>query len=163
MINAIFAYDCDGGIGKNGVLPWPHNSSDMKWFSDNTKNGIVIMGRKTWESLGSVRLKNRINVVLTSDANAINGNPDITISIQDGLTLDFINKLSELYKDKKLWVIGGGEVYKQLIPHCDYLYVTEFSEKYDCDTFINKNMLKPFRVLSTKQGEDCTFSILGRV
>jgi dihydrofolate reductase len=56
-----------GGIGINGALPW-HIKADMKYFRELTEHHIVIMGRKTWESIGSKPLPNRLNVVVTSSA-----------------------------------------------------------------------------------------------
>ena len=51
MIKAILAVDEKGGVSKHGSMPWPKNLLDMKWFVENTKNQIVVMGRKTWDSL----------------------------------------------------------------------------------------------------------------
>lgn len=80
-VNAILACDTEHGIGKNGGLPWPHNPADMKWFADNTRDGVVVMGRKTWDSLGNMRLKGRVNVVLSGDVASVKGNPDVAFSV----------------------------------------------------------------------------------
>lgn len=163
MINAIFAHDSSYGIGKNGALPWPHNSADMKWFSENTKNGVVIMGRKTWESLGSMRLKNRVNIVLTRNIESVVGNPDMVLCAQGDALYETIINITENYASKKLWIIGGAELYKQTIPYCDHLYITAFKQQYDCDTFIDKSLIKPFTQASVKETDDCTFSIWTRL
>ena len=65
MIKAILACDEEWGIGKDGDLPWPHNSADLKWFKDNTVNGIVVMGKSTWDSLPRKPLPKRKNIVVT--------------------------------------------------------------------------------------------------
>ena len=67
MINAIFAVDSQGGLGKNGSLPWPKNSEDLRWFKQNTLGHIVVMGGNTWrDPLMPKPLPGRINVVITS-------------------------------------------------------------------------------------------------
>ncbi len=67
MIKAIMAVDEKGGISKGQSMPWPKNSTDLKWFKENTLNNIVIMGRKTWEDpFMPTPLKSRINVLVTN-------------------------------------------------------------------------------------------------
>ena len=67
MIKAIMAVDDEGGISKNGSMPWPKNLNDLKWFKNNTLNNIVIMGRFTWvDPFMPSPLKNRINVLVTN-------------------------------------------------------------------------------------------------
>ena len=66
MIRAILAHDSQWGIGKNGDLPWPKNSEDLKWFKECTTGCTVMMGRGTWESLKFKPLPNRTNAIVTS-------------------------------------------------------------------------------------------------
>jgi dihydrofolate reductase len=163
-INAILACDTQYGIGRNGGLPWPHNPADMKWFADNTRDGVVVMGRKTWDSLGNMRLKGRVNVVLSSDVESVKGNPDIAYSVGPNEMQKLLQNLEMEYPTKKIWIIGGGEIYRQALPFCNNLYLTKFKESYDCDTFINSNQLKVFQQLtSEKQSDECSFSIWSRV
>ena len=63
MIKAILACDEDWGIGKDGELPWPHNSADLKWFKENTTGGVVVMGKSTWDSLPFKPLPKRENII----------------------------------------------------------------------------------------------------
>ena len=66
MIKAIMAIDDKGGISKNGSMPWPKNTSDLKWFKKNTLDSIVVMGRLTWEDpFMPSPLKQRINILIT--------------------------------------------------------------------------------------------------
>ena len=116
MINAILACDTKYGIGKNGKLPWPYNSEDMKWFKRYTLGDVIVMGRKTWESIGSTCLPNRINVVVTSNelflpedelpivSAALNGIPKL------------LKDLEHKYPDRNIWVIGGSNIYKEAFP-----------------------------------------------
>ena len=67
MINAIMAVDDEGGISKNGSMPWPKNIEDLKRFKESTINNVVIMGRLTWVDPNMpTPLKNRINVLVLS-------------------------------------------------------------------------------------------------
>ena len=64
--HAVFAVDATGGLGNKGSLPWPNDSEDLKRFKKITTDNIVVMGRKTWDSLGSRKpLPNRLNVVVS--------------------------------------------------------------------------------------------------
>ena len=66
LLSIIVAHDKERNIGKDGQLPWPHMAGDMSWFVSKTKGKPVIMGRKTYESIGRI-LPNRKNIILTRD------------------------------------------------------------------------------------------------
>jgi dihydrofolate reductase len=154
-VNAILAHDDKYGIGKDGNLPWPHNPADMKWFRDCTNGHVVIMGRKTWESLGSKKLPNRTNIVVTRSE--IEGN-------YDGKYFGDISKLIQMvrseYPDLKIWIIGGADIYKQALPFCDNIYLTHVSGDYNCDTFVPMSEYLVNHAVMTKKHQDgLTFSI----
>jgi dihydrofolate reductase len=157
-VNAILAHDDNYGIGKDGLMPWPHNDADMKWFRDCTKGHIVVMGRKTWESIGSKKLPNRINVVVTRSK--IGGDPD---SVYYGTMFDLVRSLKEKYPDLKIWIIGGADIYRQTMDMCDNIYVTKFPGDYECDTFVpmNKHLIGYTEMAKKVQG-GLTFSIWSR-
>lgn len=163
-VNAILACDTENGIGKNGGLPWPHNPDDMKWFAENTRDGVVVMGRKTWDSLGNERLKNRVNVVLSSNPGLVRGSPDLAYDVGRNDMQKLLQSLEEEYPMKKIWIIGGGDIYRQALPFCTNLYLTKFKQAYGCDTFIDHSLLKPFfRLTGDKTSELCSFSIWSRI
>jgi dihydrofolate reductase len=111
----IVACDKNGVIGKNGQVPW-NVPEDMKWFMTVTQGSVVIMGRKTYESLPMGGLKGRVNIVLTNNKK-IEG--VITA------TMDNLMEIVEKYRgDRKVFVIGGGEVYKLLLDKCNILHIT---------------------------------------
>lgn len=154
-VNAILAHDDKFGIGKNGNLPWPHNPADMKWFRDCTKGHIVVMGRKTWESLGSKKLPNRTNIVVTRSK--IEGEPDGTYY---GEMSKLIAMIKKEYPDLKTWIIGGADIYKQAIPFCDNIYLTHFPGDYGCDTFVPMTeYLSGHTIMAKKEQDGLTFSI----
>jgi len=164
MIGAIVACDTEHGIGKNGGLPWPHHTEDMKWFRDNTIENVVVMGRKTWESIGSMRLPKRVNVVLTSNPEKLHGLPDVALDVGQNDMGKMLQNLQMEYPTKDIWVIGGGNIYRQAIPFCECLYLTKFKEAYGCDTFLDPEQLKPFiRLVDSKNSDVCSFSVWSRV
>ena len=124
-MNLIVAIDEKWGIGKNNdlLISIPE---DMKFFRTTTNNSIIIMGRKTLESFPNGKpLKNRENVVLTKS----NIKEDVTIfnSIED--VLNYVKNKENVF------VIGGGSVYKQLLPYCEKAYVTKIKKDFNADVF----------------------------
>ena len=112
-LKAIAAVSLNGVIGKNGDLPW-HIPGELKWFKKITMGHVIVMGRKTWESLpGS--LPGRENWILSrSNFNAENA--QVFNSFED------IEKKGE---KKTVFIIGGGEIYSNFLPHCSELFLTE--------------------------------------
>lgn len=160
-LNAILACDDNWGIGKDNGLPWPRNEYDMKWFKENTSNGIVVMGRKTWQSLGNKCLPNRVNCVVSRDISTIEGTPDIRVA---GINSAVLKQLDDKFFPQKIWIIGGAEIYKQTIPHCDFVYLTRFHETFSCDTYIDPSLMRSFiEMTSVQKTPECTFSIWRRL
>lgn len=105
-------------IGKDNKLPW-HYSDDLKYFKRVTTGNVVIMGRKTYESIGKA-LPNRVNIVISN-----------TSSFNDVITVSsFEEALDEASKhDKEIFVIGGASLYEKVIGGADKLYLTWIYEK----------------------------------
>ena len=133
----IVAVDSHFGVGKNNTIPW-YLPSDLKRFAKITKgNGqnIVIMGRKTWESLPEAYkpLPGRQNVVLTSNkAYTIPTGVSIHTSLDEAL-----QSLENKDSDGEIFVIGGGQLYTHAItlPQCKKIYITQLTRNFDCDVF----------------------------
>ncbi len=117
IISLIAACSTNRVIGVDNDLPW-HVPADMRFFMRTTKGHHVIMGRKTFESLG-VPLKNRTNIVVTRDPFFIASGVLVTHSISEALDLVRDGEESEVF------VIGGGEIYKQSMDLADKIYLTE--------------------------------------
>ena len=124
---SLIAAVADGNvIGSNGALPWKI-SADLKRFRELTTGHVILMGRKTFESIGKP-LPNRTNIVISS-------NPDFH---PDGCTIchtidEGIQKAQEL-GEEELFVVGGGTIYSQTIERADRLYMTKVHRVYDGDT-----------------------------
>lgn len=115
MISLIAAMSLNRVIGQKGELPWSM-PNDMKFFMNTTNGHPVIMGRKTFESLGRP-LKNRLNVIVTRNKNLKIENCTITSSIQDALKIS-------LNKNQDVFVIGGEEIYNLALPFADQILLT---------------------------------------
>ena len=116
MISMIAAVGKNLELGKDNDLIW-HLPSDMKFFRSTTSGHTIIMGRKTFQSLGGV-LPKRHHVILTSDENFTY--PDVEVLHSLDAVLD---KYSGI--DAECFIIGGGEIYKLFLPYADKMYLTE--------------------------------------
>lgn len=128
----IVAMSTNGVIGKENKLPWPKCKEDLKRFKELTTNNVVIMGRKTHESIGKV-LPNRINIVVTSSVkeDVLAKNDELYLCSNLSSALLLANRFN-----KKIFIIGGGTIYKQTIPLWDELYLTIINKEIlDGDTF----------------------------
>lgn len=135
MIRAILAHDSQWGIGKNGGLPWPKHSADLRWFKECTVGGIVVMGRNTWESLPRKPLPDRINVIVTTQTieNAL-GNMVVNID-----TLFEI--LPKMNYNKNIWIIGGAQLVESCLAIIDELWLNNVGGDYNCDVFLPKQKI----------------------
>ncbi len=140
--NIIVAVDIKNGIGFKGTLPW-NLPADLRHFKEITSEtefpdhkNIVVMGRKTWDSLPQrfKPLPNRLNVVLTR-------NQDLNLpqGVLCAHSLDaLLNETRKItHKLERLFVIGGGEIFRQTIshPNCRRIYLTKIFRDFHCDTF----------------------------
>lgn len=124
MIKMIVATSKNNQIGVNGTLPW-HISEDLKYFSQTTRDSTVLMGRKTYESIGKA-LPNRTNVVLTGNTSF---SPEGVIVLHS-----FEEALAFCQKQENVFIIGGGEIYKLFLPYTDKLYITLVDRVINGDT-----------------------------
>jgi dihydrofolate reductase len=137
MINIIVAYDRNLAIGKDNTLVW-RQSADLKRFKELTTGHTVVMGRKTYESIGKP-LPNRRNIVITRQ--------DIKI---DGV--EIVNSIEDIKNIKEdIFIIGGGEIYEKSIVFADRLYVTEIDCEIDADTWFPEIDLNLWEIESVEK------------
>ena len=118
-VNIIVAHSRNGAIGKDNKLLWKLKD-DMKFFKTMTTDNTVIMGRKTYESIGKA-LPNRTNIVITRQKNFTATNCIVVGSLEEAL--------KKVYRTQKVFIIGGGEIYKQGLKFATRVYATQV----DCD------------------------------
>lgn len=133
-INLIWAQAKNRVIGNHGTMPW-HLKEDLAHFRKVTENNPVIMGRKTWESLPPRfrPLPNRRNIVLTRQPNWGEEFPRNEVikanSIESAVTPQIVGP-----GVKDVWIIGGGEIYKQFLPLASRIEITEIHAEFEGDT-----------------------------
>ena len=159
MIRAIMAVDDNGGISKNGSMPWPKNTSDLKWFKKNTLNSLVVMGRLTWDDpYMPTPLKDRINVLVT------NQDKEKYIGADEYISGDIINNilnLSDKYLHKDIFLIGGAKILDQLFELVEEFYLTRIYGNFDCDKNIDLKKIHETMTMTKKIENDntCHFEI----
>lgn len=155
-MNAIVAVTQDWGIGCEGDL-LVHEKADMRHFVRHTTGATVVMGDRTLASFpGGRPLKGRRNVVLTVD-------PDLAApECPEGTSCEIVRSLDEALATvagedpDRVWAIGGGSVYRQLLPYCSYAYVTRFATLLPADTFFPNLDEDESWELDHIEGEDVT-------
>ena len=143
IISLVVAAASNNGIGKNGNLPW-QLPNDMKHFKNVTWGMPIIMGRKTFDSLGKP-LAGRKNIVVSRQAKLKIDGAVLVENIDDAL---FVAKQTDA---KEVMVIGGGEIYKLLFEKATRIYLTRVGASPEADTFFPSINNKDWRMLSQQQ------------
>ncbi|WP_416729410.1 dihydrofolate reductase [Fictibacillus sp. JL2B1089] len=140
MISFVVAMDENLAIGKDNDLPW-YLPNDLKHFKNVTMGKPIVMGRKTYESIGKP-LPGRENIVVTRDENYQ----------AEGTTV--VHSVDEVLKKEteELCVIGGTEIFKLFMPVADRLYVTEIHHTFDADTYFPEINRAEWREVSREPG-----------
>lgn len=143
MISLIFAMDRNRVIGKNNCMPW-RIPEDLAYFKKKTLGSTVVMGRKTFESIGKP-LKGRKNIILTR-------NKEYT---KDGCqTVTSIEKVMEEIGDgEETFIIGGAEIYSMFLPYAEKLYITYIDHEFEGDTYFPEIDCEEWKIVSRIPGE----------
>ena len=164
MIRAIVAMDPNGAIGRGGKLPW-HYSADLQFFKRTTVGNTVVMGRKTWDSIGRP-LPDRVNIVLTRRGLAPEHGAGAATS-RDVVEADGVVgalRVHEASGRGELYVIGGAQVYAAFAHRIGEWIVTRVPEPVDdADTFLPASLFETFeRSRSEEIGDGLTVEFLRR-
>ena len=122
-LKAIAAMSENRVIGNDGDIPW-HLPEDFKWFKATTMGGILVMGRKTFDSIGRPLPGRETNVLSRTPRNIPNVHCFTDLPMLD-----------QLATDKTIWIAGGGEIYRQMLPQCETLYLTRVHRTCEGDAF----------------------------
>lgn len=144
ILAAIVATDFNNAIGKDNKLLW-HFPEDLTYFKKRTTGKIMIMGRKTYDSLGKP-LPKRFHIVVSRHAKQT-----------EYENVKFVSSLNEAYIQAEklvstnLWpeevmIVGGGEIYKESLPDTNFIYITRIPGTFDGDTVYNLNIPKNFGI-----------------
>ncbi|MBR3245758.1 MAG: dihydrofolate reductase [Parasporobacterium sp.] len=152
-MSAIVAVDRNWAIGKGGKL-LTSIPDDLRFFRQTTRDKVVIMGRKTLESLpGGLPLPNRTTVVVTRDPDYKMNGIVLTHSVEEA-----IEEAKKLNTD--IYICGGGEIYKQMLDLCDEALVTYIDYPYQADTYFPNLDKRPEWVMVAESEEQTHFDII---
>ncbi len=144
MLSTIVAIANGNVIGKDNKLIW-HLPEDLKRFKQITTGKNIIMGRKTFESLGRV-LPNRKHIILCNDMEMNIDNENVEI-------LDDISKLDKyINSDEENFVIGGATIYKLLMPYVTKLYITKINQDFEGDVYFPEIKETEWKEISKEKG-----------
>ena len=144
MLSIIVAIANKNVIGKDNKLIW-HIPEDLKRFKEITSGHKIIMGRKTFESLGRV-LPNRKHIILCNDMQMNVENENIEI-------LDDISKLDKYIKcEEECFVIGGATIYKLLMPYANKMYITKINKDFEGDVYFPEIKEEEWKEVSSQNG-----------
>lgn len=141
QISIIVAVAEENAIGKDNDLLC-YISEDLKRFKRLTTGNVVVMGKKTYESLPKRPLPNRTNIVITDNAG---DNFDGCITVYS--IGEAIDKCSD---DRENFIIGGGSIYRQFMPYANKLYITHIHKRFDADTFFPEIKGEEWKAVSTE-------------
>lgn len=128
MYHIVVAADENNAIGKDNQLLW-HLPIDLKFFKQITTGHTVIMGRKTYDSVGKPLL-NRRNIVISRQANLQIPGCEVVSSVQQAIELTS----EQDRNDQDIFIVGGAEIYRQTLSLCDRIYLTRVHHRFDADT-----------------------------
>ncbi|RZK47845.1 MAG: dihydrofolate reductase [Pedobacter sp.] len=158
-ISIVVAISQNNAIGKNNQLLW-HLPADLKHFKEITSGNCIIMGRKTYDSIGRP-LPNRRNVVITRNAALKIENVEVVTSLEDAISL--------CENEQEIFIIGGAEIYKEALALTDTIYLTTVHQDYDADAFFPEIKCEDWLEINSESHEadeknkvDYTFSTLKR-
>ncbi|WP_421379042.1 dihydrofolate reductase [Bacillus salacetis] len=143
MISFVWAMDENGVIGHENKLPW-RLPEDLKFFKETTMGHPIVMGRKTFESIGKP-LPGRENIVLTRDVSYEADGCIIYHEVEE--VLHYAEE-----REVEVMVTGGAEIFKKFILYADKLYVTRIFENFEGDTYFPELNWDDYKLISTKQG-----------
>lgn len=141
-ISLIVAVDANNGIGyKNQLLC--HLPNDLKYFKRVTSGSAVLMGRKTFDSIGRP-LPNRLNLVVSKSVQQIEG-CEVFESIEAAITF------AQAQNQANLFIIGGDSIYKQALPLCNKLYLTRIHHSFDADAFFGPVPQQEWKLIASEE------------
>lgn len=138
-------------IGSNNTLPWDI-PEDMKFFRDKTKGRALIMGRKTYESVGHP-LPNRLNVVVTRQTDYRADHPNVAIQPDLNSAIEFCRSKVSKYGEE-IFIIGGGEIFKESMDLVDVIYLTRIHKEFAGDILYPRVDPKKFELVERRDREE---------
>jgi dihydrofolate reductase len=159
-VAAIVAMDEGRLIGKNGGLPW-HVPEDLAHFRSLTSGQIVVMGRKTWDSLPPKfkPLPGRTNLVISREGSDLSLPEGVLRAFSPAHAVELAQSVAA--DERTIWIIGGAEIYKATLPLCDEVHLTKIHGTHEGDAWLPE-FEKGYALASETAGEKCTVQVYTR-
>ena len=154
MLSIIVAYDQKHGIGIKNTLPWKLKD-DLKYFKSLTQDNYIVMGRKTFDSIGQKALPQRNNIILTRKKNYQQKKCTIVHNIR--YIIELVNRMPK----KNIFIIGGAEIYRIFLKYANRLYITRVKTEIITDCFFpnwNKSQFKCISVRHFQKNQDNNYN-----
>ena len=145
MISFVVAMDQNRVIGSNNDMPW-HLPNDLQHFKNITTGHTIVMGRKTFDSIGRV-LPNRKHIVLTRSEQSFPEEVEVVRNT------DEILQYAKDHEAEEIFIIGGGELFKQMMPYVDKMYITLIEESFEGDVFFPEFDESEWELIEKEKGE----------
>lgn len=150
ILSHIVAVAANDVIGVQNTLPWDI-PEDMKFFRDKTKGKALIMGRKTFESVGHP-LPQRLNVIVTRQKNYPASGPNVVVQPDLPSAIEYCKGQVSKYGEE-IFIIGGGEIFKESLPLVDVIYLTRIHKNFPGEIFYPKLNPKEFDLVEQRDRE----------
>lgn len=139
MLHFVGAYADNYAMGYEKHLPWPRMAADISRFHVLTKNKIVLMGQRTYKEFSDVQkiLGTKKIYVATRQK----------IKLQDAEIISNLELIVEKSKTEDIWVIGGAQIFTQLLPHATSMYITKIEGEFEADTFFPAYDISKWKIL----------------
>jgi dihydrofolate reductase len=143
-------------IGKDNTIPW-YIKEDFQLFKKYTENNVIIMGRKTWDSLPKKPLPNRVNIVI-SRTMVSGASYKVFTSLQDAIQYS----LKE-HQEKDIFLIGGSRIYTEGLEVATHMYLSHIKKEYDGDTYFPKFNTQQWNVTQEKEYDEFVFKVWKKI
>lgn len=153
-IALIAAMSDNGVIGNQNALPW-HLPEELKYFREKTRDKPVIMGRKTFESMGCKPLPNRLNIILTHALHFSAPDCKVVHSVEDAL--------KAAGDCEEIMVMGGAEIYEAFLPLASRIYLTVIHQTYAGDTVFPTVNWHAWKILSEEKRDEFTLKVFDKI
>lgn len=161
IISLIAAMGKNRVIGNKGKLPW-HMPADLEYYRSKIKGKTVVMGRKTFESMGNKPLPKRTNIIITRNQNYKVEDAIVVHSAEEAL-----KEAEKINPNQEIMVIGGSEIYKEFLPIANRIYLTLIDGAFAGDAFFPEYDITEWKEVSYEEHErdkdnpyDCRFVVL---
>lgn len=156
ILSHVVAVSENNAIGVKNDLPWSI-PEDLKFFKEKTLNSVMIMGRKTYESIGRP-LPKRTTIVVSKASNQADYPAGVLVAASIAEAIELARPIADKNKQEEVFIVGGGEIYRQSLEQVDKVYLTRVHTKVEADAYYPELSPDQFNVVSEKPSKDDNYT-----